>query len=189
MSLCYLWWCKTQQESCAGKSEKEDIAGHILLAFVVSKHISDSSGPGTQLQLSRAKNLRGGKINTDGTRPRDLKRGAGDAVGGTYAYQITGIAKKQLGSLCSQGTFKISSSAIWIPLPLLACHVTSHKDLAALLPENGITIFHALTRPLLESRQSQAMERPIVYDNPGKGLVLGMCSVKAGGQQPHANFL
>lgn len=78
---------------------------------MVSKHISDSSGPGTQLQLSRAKNLRGGKINTNGTHPRGLKRGAGDKAGGTDAYQITGIAKKQLGSLCSQSTFKSSSSA------------------------------------------------------------------------------
>lgn len=155
---------------------------------MVSKHISDLSGPGTQFQLSREKNLRGGKINTDGTRPRDLKRGAGDVAGGTDAYQITGVAKKQLGSLCFQSTYKISSSATWIPLPLLACHVTSYKDLAAPLLENGITIFHTLTRPLLESRQSQAMERPTVYDNAGKCLVLGMCSINAGGQQPHGDL-
>lgn len=68
-------------------------------SFVVSKHISDSSGPGTQLQLPRAKNLRGGKINTNGTHPHGLKRAAADGAGGTDAYQITGTAKKQLGSL------------------------------------------------------------------------------------------
>lgn len=83
----------------ADKSEKEDTTGQILPAFVVSKHISDSSGPGTQLQLSRAKNLRGGKINTNGTHPHGLKRAAADGAGGTDAYQITGTAKKQLGSL------------------------------------------------------------------------------------------
>ena len=68
-------------------------------SLVVSKHISDSSGPGTQLQLPRAKNLRGGKINTNGTHPHGLKRAAADGAGGTDAYQITGTAKKQLGSL------------------------------------------------------------------------------------------
>ena len=66
--------------------------------------------------------------------------------------------------------------------------MTSYKDLAAPLLENGITIFHTLTRPLLESRQSQAMERPTVYDNAGKCLVLGMCSINAGGQQPHGDL-
>ena len=131
----------------ADKSEKEDTSGQVLLAFVVSKHISDSSGPGTQLQLPRAKNLRGGKINTNGAHPHGQKRGAGDGAWGTDAYQITGTAKKQLGSFCSQSTFKSSSSATWISLPLLDCHVTSHKDFAALLPENGIIIFHTLTKP------------------------------------------
>ena len=73
-------------------------------------------------------------------------------------------------------------------LPLLDCHVTSHKDLAALLPENGIIIFHTLTRPLLESKQSRAMDRPTVYDTAGKRLVLGRCSVNAGDQQPQLSL-
>lgn len=51
------------------KSEKEDIAGQILLAFVVPNTSAIHLVREHSSNFPKAKNLRGGKINTDGTQP------------------------------------------------------------------------------------------------------------------------
>lgn len=53
-------------------------AGQTLLAVAVSQHISNSFGPQTQLQLSRAKSPTDGKINTERALACGLKTGARD---------------------------------------------------------------------------------------------------------------
>lgn len=54
----------TQVGEILNESEK-DTANKFSQVFAVSKHISDSSGPQIQLQVSRAKSPTDGKINTD----------------------------------------------------------------------------------------------------------------------------